>query len=82
MSKINKTMVSFLVLFKNNNMFEHINKYIQTDPGKKLNLPPQVEQQLSRLKADNRMNVEGSFPGETDPVCRESIPYCTPGVSW
>lgn len=54
-------------------MFEHINKYNQTDPGKKLYLPLQVEQQLNRLEVDNRKNVEGSFPGETDPVCRESI---------
>ena len=62
-SKINKTLVSFLVLFKNNDMFEHINKYTQPDPGSKLYLPLQVEKQISRLKVENRMNVYRSFPG-------------------
>lgn len=64
---------SFLAFFKNNNMFEHINKYVQPEPGRKFRLQLLVKQQLNRVKVENWVKNGDIFPGDSTQTFSRNI---------
>lgn len=71
--KISAIRKNNFVFFKNNNMFEQMNKFSLLDHDSKIPLHMQAEQRLRKLIKENKLKDGDSFPKETDLARRWSI---------